>query len=386
MKLNKLETAFQLCFKAGVTPALVSTSGVGKTTMCKTVGKAMGYEKTIILRPSMVADVGDLIGLPDFTVIVSEEGKESKRTKFNAPDWLPQEGDKALIVIDEINRTQKDIIMAMFGLIETDDPKIGDYKLPSTCKVVATLNPPTDNYTVLDFKDSAFTSRLCFLKIVPNLKVFTDWGRQGNLSPEMMDFLNKNDKFFGLGENFEVEMFFETGDKDRGDHIKNNNRSKKKVNDLYVAGKELGVDKSIVAECIRGIAGLEFTTAFMDFADNYKNIVTLEDILKTKDGYEKFDYTAMSNVSKVLDDLKVAVENGKVKKTQLKNLVGFFGRIPLDTFKGFFEYATNETAGSETKAKNYTKFLENLADHEELLNKLDYMLEVQKEDGNESKS
>jgi hypothetical protein len=384
MKLNQLEKAFDLCFKAGVTPALASTSGVGKTTMCKIVGKNMGFEKTIILRPSMIADIGDLVGLPDFTVIVLEDGKEDKRTKFNAPDWLPTENEKALIVIDEINRTQKDVVMALFGLIETDDPKIGNYSLPSTCKVVATLNPPTDNYTVLDFKDSAFTSRLCFLKIVPNLKVFTDWGRQGNLSNEMMDFLNKNDKFFGLGEDFEVDDFFGSTESERGDHIKNNNRSKKKVNDLYVKAKELGTPKGILGECIRGIAGIEFTTAFLNFADNYQNVVTLDDILKTKDGHERFDYNAIASIAKVLDDLKIEVAEGKIKKKDLPNLVGFFGKIPLDTFKGFFEYAANQTIGKEKSVTNYTDFLNNLAEHKDLMNRLDYMVEVQKDEGEKS--
>ena len=379
MKLNQLQKAFDLCFQSGVTPAIVSTSGVGKTTMCKTVGKQMGFNKTIILRPSMVADVGDLIGLPDFTVIVNEEGKDEKRTTFNAPDWLPTEGEKALIVIDEINRTQKDIIMAMFGLIETDDPKIGNYSLPSTCKVVATLNPPTDNYTVLDFKDSAFTSRLCFIKVVPNLKVFTDWGRQGNLSNEMMDFLNKNDQFFGIGENFEVDDFFGGNEVERGDHIKNNNRSKKKVNDLYVKGKELKTPKGILTECIRGIAGIEFTTAFVQFADNYKNIITLEDILTTKDGHERFDYTAMSNVSKVLEDLKVAIAKGNVNAKDLGNLVEFFNKIPLDTFKGFFEYAVNESSSPQSNAAEYTDFLNNLEGYDKLMDRLDYVIEVQNE-------
>lgn len=376
MKLNQLKRAFELCFNAGVTPALTSTSGVGKTTMCKTVGKEMGFEKTIILRPSMIADIGDLVGLPDFTVIVSEHGEE-KRTKFNAPDWLPQEGEKALIVIDEINRTQKDVIMALFGLIETDDPKIGNYSLPSTCKVVATLNPPTDNYTVLDFRDSAFTSRLCFLKITPNLKVFTDWGRKGNLSNEMMDFLNKNDKFFGLGEDFEVDDFFGSGEKERGDHIKNNNRSKKKVNDLYVTAKELKTPRGVLTECIRGIAGFEFTTAFMNFADNYKNIVTLEDILATKDGYEKFDYTAIASIAKVLDDLKLEIEKGNIKKKNLDSLVGFFGNIPLDTFKGFFEYSATQTSSGGDTVKHYTDFLLNLEKYSDLMSKFDYVNEVQ---------
>jgi len=374
MKINQIAKAFELCREAKVTPALVGTSGVGKTSVCKQVAEKLGYNKVIILRPSMTADIGDLIGLPDFTVIINEAGKEERRTTFNAPDWIPSIGDKSMIVIDEINRTQKDIVMAMFGLIEAEEPKIGDKIIPDTCMVVATLNPPTDNYTVLDFRDSAFTSRLCFIKVVPNLKVFTDWGRKGNLSEEMMSFLNKNDKFFGIGEEFEVDDFFGADKAERGNHFKNNNRSKKKVSDLYEKAKELRIAKGISFECIRGIAGLEAATAFTQFADTFSTVVTLDDLLDDKEAYERFEYSAISSISKVLDDLKLAIEKGKIKNKQIDTLLPFLQKIPLDTFNGFTNYLA-EISGESKESKAKEKFVTYLGENSDLMDRLDYVIE-----------
>lgn len=390
MKLNQVEKLFKLCFASNVTPALVGTSGVGKTSICKQVAENLGFKKTIVLRPSVIADVGDLVGLPDFEVIVTENGSE-KRTKFNAPDWLPLEGEKALIIVDEINRTQKDIIMAMFDLIEAEKPKIGSYVLPEGCKVVATLNPPTDNYTVLDIKDSAFTSRLCFIKVVPNQKVFTDWGRKtGNLSDEMIAFLAKNDQFFGLGEKFEVDMFFGSSDTEKGDHFKNNNRSKKKVSDLYSVGKELGMAKGIIFEAIRGVAGLEAATAFTQFADTYSTVITLEDILTDKEAAKNFDYSQLSNVSKIIEDLKHHISQGKYESANTVNLATFMTQIPLDTFKGFYEFLSGYSNEDDKVEKYFDNFVNNdFAENDDIMTRIDQAMEVEakqkEEDKEESK-
>lgn len=374
MKLNQVKRAFELCFKSKVTPALVSTSGLGKTSVCKQIGKELGFDTTIILRPSLVADVGDLVGLPDFEVIIEKDGSKTRRTTFNAPDWLPKQGDKSLIVIDEINRTQKDIVMAMFDLIEAEHPKIGQYLLPDGCKVVATLNPPTDNYTVLDFKDSAFTSRLCFLKVVPDMKVFANWGRNNKeVSEEMLQFLAKNDKFFGTGETFEVEDFFGSNEVERGSHIKNNNRSKKKVSDLYTNGKELKVARGVLSECIRGIAGVEFTTAFMQFAEDFKNIITLEDIIKEDDAIERFDYNALSNVSKVLEDLKTGISSKKYATKEMDRIAAFLNKTPLDTFNGFTTFLSNINGEGDENLEFFVDYIENNTD---LLTRIEYMVEI----------
>lgn len=375
MRLDQAENVFQLCFASNVTPALVGTSGVGKTSIPKQLYKKMGFDVMIILRPSLVADVGDLVGLPDFEVIVHDDGTTEKRTTFNSPDWLPKKGQKALVVVDEINRTQKDIIMAMFDLIEAENPKIGKYVLPEGSKVITTLNPPTDEYTVLDIKDKAFTSRMCFLKVMPDKQVFLDWGKQNNnLSTAMMDFLVANDEFFGLGENFEVEMF----DLD----IKNNNRSKKKVSDLTVAAKELGTDLSILFECVRGIGGQEFASAYIEFIKNHNDVITWEDIANNTPKAERLDYNNLAQISKINDDLKVAFRDNKVKKKNFDNISNYLANTPADTFQGFIDFFSAET-DENGNALEFNKvtldFFNHIDKHQGILDKIETIKNARKE-------
>jgi hypothetical protein len=376
MDIKNVADLVRLSIAAKTTPALVGTSGVGKTSICEQIAKELGFEKVIKLRPSLVADVGDLVGLPDFEVEINN-GIETKRTTFNAPDWLPREGEKALIVIDEINRTQKDIIMAMFDLIEADHPKIGNYYLPKDCKVVATLNPPTDNYTVLDIKDSAFTSRLCFIKVVPNLDSFTNWGREsGEVSNVMLDFLNKNAAtFFGYGEDFEVDEFFGSDESEQANHFKNNNRSKKKVSDLYTSGKALGISDGIITEAIRGIAGRTAAAAFMDFAENYSDEMTLAAIKKSKKSFKNFDFNRLANIAKILGDLKHELKTGKFNvEKHTGNVAEFLNNVPLDTLKGFFLFATGGTVDEGVDEKYLPSFADKLAENDKLFAKSDEII------------
>lgn len=366
MRLDQIEQALKLCFASNVTPALVGTSGVGKTSIPKQLYKQMGFDVMIILRPSLVADVGDLVGLPDFEVTVNQDGTEEKRTTFNSPDWLPRKDQKALIVIDEINRTQKDIIMAMFDLIEAENPKIGKYVLPEGSRVIATLNPPTDEYTVLDIKDKAFTSRLCLLKVMPDKQVFLNWGAKGNLESVMMDFLEANDEFFGLGEDFDVEMF--------GLDIKNNNRSKKKVSDLTKNFKELDIDMSVFFECVRGIGGQEFASAYCEFVKHHNDVITWEDIVKETPKAQRLDYNNLPTISKINDDLKVAFRDKKIKKKHFKAISDYLAKTPADTFQGFIDFfvaETDENGNALDFDKTVLEFTEYLGTHEGVLEKVE---------------
>ena len=363
MKINQMAEFFQLCFNSKVTPALVGTSGVGKTSICKQAAKELGFNRTIILRPSLVADVGDLVGLPDFTVIDGES-----RTTFKSPDWLPKKDEKCLIVVDEINRTQKDIIMAMFDLIEAEKPKIGNYILPEGCKVVATLNPPTENYEVLDLKDSAFVSRLCFVKVIPDFDSFESWGKSTDeVTPEMLSFLKSNPNFFGIGEQFEVDDFFGVDANEQGNHFKNNNRSKKKVSDLFKNSQDLKTSESVLFEAIRGISGLEVATAFIKFTKQIKAI-NLDYILGKKENLENFDYSNMSNIWKIIEEIKTRMVEKEFPETKREKIFTFLMNCPLDTVYGFLEYVSSynekvEKDSSEEKLINI--FMNQMVDHKE---------------------
>lgn len=377
MKLTNVATAAKLCFASNVTLTLVGTSGCGKTSIWSQIYEELGFDGYHILRPSLLADAADLIGLPEFFEVLESGGKVSKTTKFMRPDWLPNEGDKTLIIIDEYNRISKDVANAIFGLIEAEQPTVGDYVLPKGCKVVATGNPPTDNYAgVMDFNDSAWTSRMCFVKIAPDLDVYTAYGRKtGKVSDVMLNFLNKNEKYFGTGEDFEVDDFFGSTDEEKGAHIKNNTRSKTKVSDLYEQATELGTSRDILFECIRGIGGLEFATSFMTFADNYSNLITVDDIMTDDDAHNRFDYNAISSISKVLEDLKFKITKNEVKDEHLDNVINFMLKIPLDTLQGFVMHIVDANGEDKNESEFLTNFADKLMENEELDGKLTVLVE-----------
>lgn len=376
MKLSDVINAQRVCKESKqATLCLVGVSGSGKTSIWKQIYEELGYEGYVILRPALLADAADLIGLPDFELIECG-GKAVKTTAFMRPKWLPMEGQKILVIVDEINRVTKDVANALFGLIEAERPFVGEYVLPKECDVVATCNPPTDNYAgVLDFADAAWTSRLCFVKVAPDIETYTNYGRKsGTVNDVMLEFLNKNPKFFGTSGDFEVDMFF-TKD---GETEETNTRSFTKASGIYTTGKELGVDRNTIFELIRGIKGLEFATAFMQFADEYNTVITIDDLLTDPEAHNRFDYTALSGVSKVLEDFKHRIENQKVDINCTDNMIPFLRKIPLDTLQGFINwiiYSDHENDNGFT-----TQFGSVLMKDEELVKNLSLVRNVKKKD------
>ena len=376
MKLTQVADAFRVCEKSkAATLCLVGVSGSGKTSIWKQVYEELGFEGYVILRPALLADAADLVGLPEFE-LVECGGKAVKTTAFMRPKWLPMDGQKILVVVDEINRVTKDVANALFGLIESEKPFIGEYELPEACRVVATCNPPTDNYAgVLDFADSAWTSRLCFVKIAPDLETYTNYGREtGTVSPVMLDFLNKQPKFFGTSGDFEVDMFFQTEGPEE-----TNTRSLSKASSIEQTAKDLGVNRNITFELIRGIKGKEFATAFLNHVDTYSTVVTVDDLLTDSTAHERFDYTAISNISKILDDLKFKAENDEISTEGIDNVIPFLTKIPLDTLKGFVMWLIHTNNGKAKNPDFLVDFADKLFDEEGLYEKLG-LLEVNNEE------
>jgi hypothetical protein len=329
-----------------------------------------------------LADAADLIGLPDFELIECG-GKAVKTTAFMRPKWLPMEGQKILVIVDEINRVTKDVANGLFGLIEAEAPFVGEYKLPKECDVVATCNPPTDNYAgVLDFADAAWTSRLCFVKVAPDIETYTNYGREsGTVSNVMLDFLNKNPKFFGTSGDFEVDMFFSS----EGETEETNTRSFTKASGIYTTGKELGVDRNTIFELVRGIKGLEFATAFMQFADEYSTVITIDDLLTDTEAYKRFDYGALSSVSKVLEDLKHKITENQVEIKQATNIIPFLKEVPLDTLQGFVVWLVNVNNNKEGN-ELLTGFANELIKDKELLENLALVKSNTKDDNMDKES
>jgi len=93
--------------------------------------------------------------------------------KIKLPEVFPAEGEKAIVMFDEINQGQQHAISMFFSMIE--DRQMFNYFLPESALVVAMMNPNTAQYTVTQIENNAaLRRRLKFIFAVPTTRSFLD--------------------------------------------------------------------------------------------------------------------------------------------------------------------------------------------------------------------
>lgn len=276
MRINEIVTAIDYLFKAKITPMLVGHSGKGKTTVVEQYGLDHGYD-VIHYRLGEINDVGDLIGLPSFKK--DENGVE--RTTFAAPLQIPIEGyvDRPVIIfLDEVNRTHKDLINAVFRLAEKGE-YLGPHKLDSRTRIVAACNPPGDEYTVMDFKDKAFNARFCHLVFDPSKDEFINYARD-RFDNEMLEFLQTNSEFIDDKAEGIIDLSY----------VSPTRRSWERVNNLVF---NLKLPESIRLEVVSGIVGSPAAICFEKFI---KSMLDKKlDAVRIFNEYESFGKEEIAN-------------------------------------------------------------------------------------------
>ena len=152
MNIETYKALLPKLFKTGIVPFVWGRHGIGKTEIHKQLAKSMGLD-LIYLTFGAVEDVGDIIGLPEFT-----EQDGVKKTSHIMPSWFPTTGNK-LIFLDEFNRAKPQILQSMLPFVL--EGRLHTHKLPENCHIVVAGNPPTDEYDVTLFEDNALFSRFC---------------------------------------------------------------------------------------------------------------------------------------------------------------------------------------------------------------------------------
>lgn len=142
---------------------IVGEAGMGKSQIVHQLAEDVGAEICDI----RTAQFG-LMG----TGIPSTKGAKSEdHFKIKLPGIFPKEGDKSIVLFDEINQGQPHAIAMFFSMIE--DRRMFDYVLPENAMVVALMNPATANYAVTTIENNAaLRRRLKFVYAVPS---FADW-------------------------------------------------------------------------------------------------------------------------------------------------------------------------------------------------------------------
>lgn len=329
MNLKDINIALDLIRNSncGYTPLLVGPAGVGKTEGVKQWAKGRGYPVRVI-QIGQMADAGDLIGLQYI---------ESGKSHFTSPEWFPTE-ENTVLFFDEINRAPKDLQQAIFQLMSKDKEYNGR-KLPSGCFVVAAMNPPNENYDVVDLGDDAWRDRFCYIKVEPTATEWIEYARANGVDERVVSFISAHKEQLG-----NLECGFNLSDV-----VKPTPRANSTVGQVLQYGESSEYPLHIVEEVIAGLIGpIPATNLFKFIKTNYQSIDAkklLKNYSKVKEQVQiaaKATDGRFDMLTKVNSDIIAIAGKRKLTSDEFTELMHYCMDLPKDMAISFLRRLFNE--------------------------------------------
>jgi MoxR-like ATPase len=183
----ELQECLEEDLKAGLTPMVASSPGMGKSDIIRTLADKFSL-KVIDFRVSQCEPV-DMQGYPG---VISDAGNQLRMT-FHIPEYFPIEGDSIpegylgwLLFLDEFNSGNKQTEAAAYKLIL--DREVYKHKLHERCLIAAAGNLTTDR-AIVNTQSTATTSRLTHYRMRVDHKVWIDWANSHNIDHRIISLI-----------------------------------------------------------------------------------------------------------------------------------------------------------------------------------------------------
>lgn len=176
MRPSQVAVALGHCIDAKQPVMLHGSPGVGKSDVVRQIAAARGIPM-IDLRLSQLDPV-DLRGVPSVDPV-------EKKTSWNAPDFLPTDGE-GILFLDEINSAAQATQAAAYQLVL--DRRLGDYELPDGWAMIAAGNRVTDR-AIVNQMSSALKNRFTHINYDVNNDDWCTWALTNNISTEVLGFI-----------------------------------------------------------------------------------------------------------------------------------------------------------------------------------------------------
>jgi len=178
----ELEQALIEDLKAGLTPMVASSPGMGKSDIIRSIAKTFNL-KVIDFRVSQCEPV-DMQGYPGIT---------DGRMTFHFPEYFPIETDSIpegydgwLLFLDEFNSGNKQTEAAAYKLIL--DREVYKHKLHPRCLIAAAGNLTTDR-AIVNTQSTATTSRLTHYRMRVDHKVWIEWANANEIDHRIISLI-----------------------------------------------------------------------------------------------------------------------------------------------------------------------------------------------------
>ncbi len=338
--------------EAGEVPLLVGHFGVGKTDIARQIAKQTNRKLVILILSQM--EPGDLIGLPS---------KQNEQTVFLRPDWWPEDGN-VIILLDEINRAHRSIRNAIMQLVI--DKRIHNHVLPEGTWIMATMNPPDDEYDQADLiTDPAFISRFFIIDISPSVEEWQRWAQENNVDKSIIQFIEKFPEFLYTHSPMSLRV-----------ELRPSPRSWYKLSNVL---RTLNEDekKKFGYSLACGILGPEAAKAFIESGYDESipspQLVLLNGVEKIlKDSTDQANSLTLRLIDyfSKLDDQTVELLEANISRVA-KNLSELATILPRDSFYALIRYITDRATKGEKNSQFFDKLIEKLSNFEQVRSILD---------------
>jgi MoxR-like ATPase len=296
-------------------------TGIGKSHLAYAI--AAGLELDVVDRRLSQMSEGDMVGLPELV---------DGCTRFCPPDWYADAClNPRVLFLDELNRATPEVMQAAFQIVL--DRELNGHKLHPETRVFAAVNVGGE-YEVNEM-DPALLRRFWSVELEPTHEDFLNWA-EDRLAPVIVDFIRQHP------EHLRPTKAVEPG------KVAPNPASWERVDVSLKHMGEVANPSDVWYPVALGMVGVEAAIALVEFAKNWENVVSAEDVLDNWDGVR--DDVVMMEASKLNGLIaKVAAHCGENdwKLKQAKNVAAFAASLPSSEM---LVHLWNQISGSQRLA------------------------------------
>ena len=274
---------------------VVGAAGLGKTSVIKQVGVAMGYkpENIVKLSLSTFEEIGDLIGIPitEFKMAKKNEAVEGQkptystmwvkeqalnsyekagymatndsRMSYSVPEWIAGKTGAGILILDDYTRASQRFTQAVMELIECQE--YATWKLPQGWTILLSSNPDDGTYNVTD-QDPAQKSRYMNVNLKFDAEIWAEWAEKHRIDSRCINFVLMNKELV----------------KDEVPEINARSITKFFNSISSISNFNTANSLELIQLLGEGSLGVEATTMFTAFIhNNMDKLITTEEILDT---------------------------------------------------------------------------------------------------------
>tara|TARA_R100000081_G_scaffold91208_1_gene68409 strand:+ start:270 stop:1364 length:1095 start_codon:yes stop_codon:yes gene_type:complete len=310
--------------------------GIGKSQIVFQLGEELGLP--VIDRRASQMTEGDLLGLP--------KQSSGDVTEWCPPKWFKRACTEPVILfLDEVDRATLEVRQGIFELC--DSRKLAGHVLHPETLVFACVNGGGDHgdqYQVGEM-DPAELDRWTVFDVKPTVEDWLNWA-DDNVISLIWDFINDNHTHLEHNDDYEPNKKYPS------------RRSWARLSDAleksgYADTESLKALRGTGAlhQIASGFIGFEGATAMCDYLDNYKKIVTVEDILAGKVDLVK-DFK-INDHNALIERFKQANLFGdELSQEHLENISKYFLTLPSEIAMHFFHNVISKGDDQAAVARN----------------------------------